>query len=996
MPKVERLRQAEAFVANAQWRVLGMRGTRVQVTTGEARVTMRVAAKGVPMHAIREVMETLARQTPVKVFVADGVAQPGEWHHKASWWARDPAGTFTVFRELSDGPVTEINVIEDGCGSRTTIRYVWDAGVVEDFSQIANSGDQGFSVRIGGVSRDQETGLFNYYVTTTERKTQTLEEHVVAQDVFSTIQDADFFGMRGDMEDPVDDAGDAVAVPEPGNPTPGTLITVQWDLNLEDCTLNARSKKAVAEQNVLAAQANEVDLFSERTETTIVASPTNDTDAPEPNAGLSVAISSKARPDGLYDKQRTENQERTVDDAQVSRQRDLFSEGEDVTDRGQASALGAVPVPAGGVVYTHTSEKTPGALYTNKVGKNTELPVSDAQVDSQQDLFGSSTGVSDRNQSAPLGAAPAAAGGVIKAHSSDKTPGGLYNNKENTQVENPVEDAQVTNQRTIFANEESTADRNQVSALGAAPAASGGIVYTHNSSKTPGGLYNNQVGKNTELPVSDAQVDSSQDIFGTEATVSDRNQASALGDAPAAAGGVIKTHSSEKTPGGLYNNRERTQTEQSVVDAQVTDQSTIFAHEESDTDRNQVAALGAAPAASGGIVYTHSSSKTPGGLYNNQVGKNTELPVSDASATDHLDLFSHDESATDRNQESALDAAPEPDAGVVYTHTSDKTPGGLYNNQVAKKTEREVADAQVSVSGDASHVQTTTHDKSVADPGALTDPNTTPGTLKSRVRSKTPGGLFDVEDTEKVFTQDREVVAEASYGAKNYFEERTTQVVQNAAAVTSVPAFVDEGALVEVQSVKNPADLYDVTKDTKTPTARALYGSNTDDRGTFQYCVFRNQAKTWTPTWYDEDCTSKEFLPSVNAYGLIDGTATQFISAHRGEDSLDMYLTGWQEYLMKKEVSHIDPSATPMTIKTRLVPYTVYEKDTTGNYSDAHQDLADKLDELNTAEAPAVALGAASYNISKVVLRTGATLYKITIVGNLDTANAGAEVTPSA
>ena len=936
LPKSERQKIAAAFLKSAQWSVLMMRGTRVQDKPAPeedaSRVTMRVFAKGCPAAALREVLEALAAETPVAAFVADAVVQQGSWHHKASWWARDAQSsksgdaTMTIYREMSDGPVTEINVVEDGCGSRTTIRFVWDASEVEDFSGIDNAGDQGFAIRVAGVNRDSETGLFSYYVTTTERKTQYLPEHKTSGDAFTDVYASDFMGLRGTVAAPTDDGDDAVTVPTPGVDAPGTMVTTQWGLNLEDCTLNAQVKKQVAKPGVTAEESCARDLFSERDSTTV---------------------------------------------------------------RAEAAKLGHAPAAAGGVVTTHQSQLRPDQKYDNRVNVDTEKPVSAAQESRQEDLFEQQDGITDRNQVAPLGDAPTPAGGVIVQHSWDKTPGGLYNNRKATTTEKPVEDAQESRQEDLFSKKDGVTDRNQAAPLGAAPAPAGGVIVDHSWTKTPGGLYNNQKGTTTEKPVSAAQESRQEDLFEQQDGITDRNQAAPLGAAPTPAGGVIVQHSWDKTPGGLYNNRKATTTEKPVEDAQESRQEDLFSKKDGVTDRNQAASLGPAPAPAGGVIVDHSWTKTPGGLYNNQKGTTTEKPVSAAQESRQEDLFEQQDGVTDRNQAAPLGAAPTPAGGVIVQHSWDKTPGGLYNNRKATTTEKPVSEAQVSVSGDASHIQTSTHDKSVSDPGALTDPNPVPGTLKSRTRIKTPGGLYDVQDAETVLTPDREVVAVTSHGSKTYTEEQSTQVVQNATVATPVPAFVDEGDLVNVRSVKNQADLFDVTTDTKKAIPRVLYGQNTDDRGTFKYCVYRNQAKTWRPTWYYDDCSSKEFTPNPNAHGLIDGTATQFISVNRGDDAFDMYLIGWQEYPLKKEVTHIDSSTTPMTIKTRLVPYTVYEKDTAGNYSDAHQDLAAKLAILDAG------LGAASYNVSKVSLRNGKAIYKITIVGNLDTANAEPEVTPT-
>lgn len=263
LPKSERQKIAAAFLKTAQWGILGMRGTRVQDKPAPekdaSRVTMRVFAKGCPAHALREALEALAAATPVQSFVADGMAQPGEWHHRAAWWARDAQSsrsgdaTLTLFREMSDGPVTETNVVEDGCGSRTTIRFVWDASEVEDISGIDNAGDQGFAVRIAGVNRDSETGLFSYYVTTTERKTLVWGPQVVSEDYYRKVEVQSWEGVRGSLDSPTDDEGGSITLPTSGITTEsegggegavtlGVTTEVTSSRDPGDCTLDVEAK----------------------------------------------------------------------------------------------------------------------------------------------------------------------------------------------------------------------------------------------------------------------------------------------------------------------------------------------------------------------------------------------------------------------------------------------------------------------------------------------------------------------------------------------------------------------------------------------------------------------------------------------------------------------------------------------------------------------------------------------------------------------------------
>ena len=213
LPPDQRKKLAISFLSVVSWRVFNLRGTRGSATAdpggtikaGQARTTMRLFASGVQLQALREILQTLADGSPEKALKANGVVQPGTWYHKAAWWVRDAQSTnsgdatYTIFREVSDGPVSEVGVVDDGCGSTTTIRYVWDAASIEDLPATG----QGFSSKVAGISRDPDTGLFNYYVATTERKTTTLPEYETAESAFSEAFEALLFILekrRGDAQ----------------------------------------------------------------------------------------------------------------------------------------------------------------------------------------------------------------------------------------------------------------------------------------------------------------------------------------------------------------------------------------------------------------------------------------------------------------------------------------------------------------------------------------------------------------------------------------------------------------------------------------------------------------------------------------------------------------------------------------------------------------------------------------------------------------------------
>lgn len=131
---------AERWLDSATWRVAVMRGTRVlPALAGEdddlppaPRMSMRLYAKGCPRSCMREVLEVLASRAEVPGPKADGVIVPGTWTHRFAAWNKD-AGTQdsddsskTLIWELGDGISSFDAEVENGCGSRTTIRYEFD------------------------------------------------------------------------------------------------------------------------------------------------------------------------------------------------------------------------------------------------------------------------------------------------------------------------------------------------------------------------------------------------------------------------------------------------------------------------------------------------------------------------------------------------------------------------------------------------------------------------------------------------------------------------------------------------------------------------------------------------------------------------------------------------------------------------------------------------------------------------------------------------------
>ena len=610
------------------WHLATMRGTRVLHSTvpGEeeavptVKTAMRVFVKGCPLRLMKDVVYLLGVRDTWKDPVIDGVVVPGTWKHKYAYWNRDSGvaengdATKTLIRDFDEGETSVYAAVEDGCGSRTEVRYVFDAVEVEDIASVEHAGQQGYTVRIGGVSRDRETDLFSYYVTVTERKTHIIAERKIAEDAFSTDYSAEWLGLRGTRGSPEDDSGSPVTVWTASDTPAGTLTTVQWSKNQEDCTWNAQGRKRVSKTNVAAGSGCSKDLFAEQDSAEVSGAAAALGHAPEPADGVVWDYRSRLRQDGKYDNTTVEKTELSVGRARVSKSVDAFTVEESEFHRSQLTEL-PDPVCGSGVVETVSSEKTPGDLKNVSRNRRTEKEVVRAQVSGERTVF--TTRSRTTTKSTASGAPePSAAGGVGVQSSESVTPGLLKDVTTDTVTELPYPQAQVTRRETMFESETRETDVHSAKSV-PEPSVGGGVIVGVDSSVQPYGSRNITKTTTVEKVVGQAQRSVSKTEF--EETVEVEGVAAvAVPDPPSPVGGLIRSATSSLTPGGLYRVRMRDSQElevpssaKSIVRSPWLTRTTV-----TDTNTTNNSEISSSPTGFG----TVNIQKTPGKLYTRTEG----------------------------------------------------------------------------------------------------------------------------------------------------------------------------------------------------------------------------------------------------------------------------------------------------------------------------------------------------------------------------------------
>lgn len=317
-----------------------------------------------------------------------------------------------------DGPYK----IENGCAYRVSFEFFWNQTKLP----VVPDSESGISYRLSGVTRNDDTGLFNCVLERRERVQQDIPEYVREVDAFKTQSREEHKGVKGD----------AKKGGKPASVKKGVIVTRDVSKN-EDCTHDTSNTTIESKEVVEAVTETTVGLRGGSTVT------------------VNRNMRNKANEEGLQpgESVRNElNEDLTWNQTIRSWKREFLQWLRGVCRKTIYRHTHAVTTATGtdpGFDHVSIPTKDPGKVHeidvqrtetgfdvTNTV--NEDLPVSDATVEKRMFLDGVTKTTVNRNQAAPAQDFKIGIGGSVR---NEKTESGLY---DQTIVEASAEDVGKT------------------------------------------------------------------------------------------------------------------------------------------------------------------------------------------------------------------------------------------------------------------------------------------------------------------------------------------------------------------------------------------------------------------------------------------------------------------------------------------------------------------------------------------------------------------------
>lgn len=514
-----------------------------------------------PLAETEGILEYLKGESGCSKLTCDGKLVTGTWRTLEAYFAetKDRAGTvkvqlYHVCVPAANAAADTAYVGENNCTYKVTMTPYYRLASLP----VPTTGTSGITYRIVAEQRDRESGLWTCMIEKREQLTTTTGVVTVADDVFKTVTEQSFYGVRtGNLNH----LGAAVALWDVTGNAAGTLVeNVRVGKN-ENCTTDVTQRKTVAKAVTGAAQDTRETVYvrdASRTDENQAAAVIEGVTAA---GGVITGRQAVENADGTFrnkEEVRTEIEQLEAQKILADNQAETVTETEDR----HVTEAGALPAEhVAGELVDVVNVVSEGKLFIRKIKRAVAKLWSGKVVRSTQDLFEETTETHSDAVSAALAAAPAASAGTWYERLTQGRLDWLFNTQETVHQEKTVADAVKTSGGTIYETVEET-ESVGATALGTAAGAAAGALTTNTDAKTRGGLFRKRQQVRQENAVSEAEKTVRIGKFFTRTTVTNRNQTAAMAD-PTDKGKAV---TNRKTDGGRVD-----QTEDSVVPVAVTD-----------------------------------------------------------------------------------------------------------------------------------------------------------------------------------------------------------------------------------------------------------------------------------------------------------------------------------------------------------------------------------------------------------------------------------------
>ena len=348
-----------------------------------------------------------------KPFDAEGWVTKEAWYQTGDGDTKDTTKLkvtriyHAMTRPEADGKGDGPYEIEKGCAYRVSFEFFWNQTKLP----VVPDSESGVSYRLSGVTRNDETGLFNCVLERRERVQQDIPEYVREVDAFKTQSREEHKGVKGETTN----GG------KPASVEKGVIVTRDVSKN-EDCTHDTSNTTIESKEVGEAITETIVGLHGGSTVT------------------VNRNMRDKANEEGLQpgESVRNElNEDLTWNQTIRSWKRDFLQWLRGVCRKTIYRHTHAVTTAMGtdpGFDHVSIPTKDPGKVHEIDVQRtetgfdvtdtvNEDLPVTDATVEKRVFLDGVTKTTINRNQSAPAKDFHIGIGGSVR---NEKTESGLY------------------------------------------------------------------------------------------------------------------------------------------------------------------------------------------------------------------------------------------------------------------------------------------------------------------------------------------------------------------------------------------------------------------------------------------------------------------------------------------------------------------------------------------------------------------------------------------